>query len=274
MYHLSIVSEESPGQNVVVRATDTDIMVALLYHSRQLKVNLWMDLGHSGDNTRRYAHITALANHIGPVLCKTLPGYHALTGCDYTSSFFGKGKLSPLKKAEKSPLHLEGLGKLGEKTIFTDDDGLVEKYVCSIYGQEVLSSVNEARLTLFMNKYKPSNASSPLDKIKGIDASMLPPCKDVLLQKFARCNYVAYLWKHAHLRHPLENMQPTDHGWKEVNGVLEPVWFIGSQMPTVLSDTMELDDVIEEEDDDDDNDSITDDDSDDNGDSDEDDNDF
>ena len=48
---------------------------------------------------------------------------------------------------------------------------------------------------------------------------MLPPCKDVLIQKLARCNYVAYLWKHAHLRDPLINMQPTDHGWKEDNGV-------------------------------------------------------
>ena len=43
-----------------------------------------MDLGHSSDNARRYVHITELANHLGTAVCKTLPGYHALTGCDYT----------------------------------------------------------------------------------------------------------------------------------------------------------------------------------------------
>ena len=62
VYHLSIVSEASPGQNVVV----------LLYHARQLKVNVWMDLGHSGDNTRRYAHITALANQYFARRCQDI----------------------------------------------------------------------------------------------------------------------------------------------------------------------------------------------------------
>ncbi|CAM1325024.1 Uncharacterised protein g8847 [Pycnogonum litorale] len=92
---------------------------------------------------------------------------------------------------------------------------------------------------------------------------MLPPCKNVLMQKLARCNYVAYLWKHAHLRDPLENIQPTDHLWKEVNGDFVPLWFTGSQMPTMLSKTIEPEDVTDEDedDDDDDNDCITDDDS-------------
>jgi len=272
VYHLSVLSKAIPGQNVVVRATDTDIMVILLYHSRQLKANVWMDLGHSSDNTRRYVHITALANHLGPVVCKALPGYHALTGCDYTSPFFRKGKVNPLKKAQKSALHLEGISMLGETTAFDDDDSLVERYVCSLYGQGALSSVNDARLKIFLQKYKPTDPDSPLEKIKGLDAGMLPPCKNVLMQKLARCNYVAYLWKHAHLRDPLENIQPTDHGWKEVNGDFVPLWFTGSQMPTILSKTMEPEDVTDGDEDDDDNDCITDDDSEDEEDSDDDDN--
>jgi len=131
-----------------------------------------------------------------------------------------------------------------------------------------LSSVNEARLKIFLQKYKPNDPESPLEKIKGLDAGMLPPCKNVPLQKLARCNYVAYLWKHAHLRDPLQNIQPTDHGWKEVNGAFVPIWFTGSQTPNVLSETMEPEDVTdrdedEDDDDDDDNDCFTDDDSDD-----------
>ena len=54
---------------------------------------------------------------------------HALTRCDYTSSFFRKGKVNPLKKSEKCALHLEGLGRFGEKFTIVDSDNLVDTYV-------------------------------------------------------------------------------------------------------------------------------------------------
>ncbi len=79
----------------------------------------------------------------------------------WTSSFYRKGKVNPLKKAEKIGLHLEGLGSLGENTGFVDGDSPVEKYVCSLYGQGALSSVNEARLKIFLQKYKPTDPDSP-----------------------------------------------------------------------------------------------------------------
>ena len=135
--------------------------------------------------------------------------------------------------------HLEGLGSLGENTTFVDGDRLVERYVCSLYGHGSLSSVNETRLKIFLLKYTPTYLGNPLDKIKGIDAGMLPPNKYAIVQTLARCNYVAYLWKHAHLKHPLYNTQPTDQGWKEVSGVYLPLWFSGSQMTTLLSATIE-----------------------------------
>jgi hypothetical protein len=42
-------------------------------------------------------------------------------------------------------------------------------------------------------------------------------------------------------RRPIENKQPTSHGWKEV--FFLPLWFTGSQMPTMLYVTIEPDDV-------------------------------
>ena len=110
-----------PGQNVVIRATDADIVVILLYHARRVNANVWMDVGHSSLNTRRFIHITRLADHLGPILCKALPGYHTLTGCDYTSSFFRKGKVNPLKIAGKKITlkHWEVLERLQHLTIVT-----------------------------------------------------------------------------------------------------------------------------------------------------------
>ena len=54
--HLSMLSKAKSGHNAVVRATDTYIMIILLYHSIQLEANVWMDLTHSSDNTRRHVH--------------------------------------------------------------------------------------------------------------------------------------------------------------------------------------------------------------------------
>ena len=56
-----------------------------------------------------------------------------------------------------------------------------------------------------------------------------------------------HIWKHAHLGDPLENIQPTDHSWKEVNGVFLPLWFM-------LYVTMEPEDVPDGDEDDDDDD--------------------
>lgn len=63
--------------------------------------------GHSSDNTSRYIHITDLEKHLGSVLYKTFPGYHALTRYDYTSPFFRKRKVNLLKMTEKNFLYLE-----------------------------------------------------------------------------------------------------------------------------------------------------------------------
>ena len=49
-------------------------------------------------------------------------------------------------------------------------------------------------------------------------------------------------------------MQPTDHGWEEDNVVSLPLWFTGSHMPNILSETMDPTDVSDGKDDDDDND--------------------
>ena len=48
-------------------------------------------------NEARYWYIPVhtIAAHLGPAKSSALPAFHALTGCDTTSSFFGKGKKLP-----------------------------------------------------------------------------------------------------------------------------------------------------------------------------------
>ena len=50
--HLSVLANTVPGLNVVIRATDADIIVILLYHARCVNTNVCMVVGHSSLNTR------------------------------------------------------------------------------------------------------------------------------------------------------------------------------------------------------------------------------
>lgn len=68
--------------NIVVRASDTDIAVILLYYCHRFKSTLWMDIGTVSKN-RRYVSLTAIWKELGPDLYAALPAFHAFTGSDY-----------------------------------------------------------------------------------------------------------------------------------------------------------------------------------------------
>ena len=83
--------------DVVVRASDTDILVILLYQTARLTSNLWMEVGTTGKDNRRYLSITKIADAICPGVCGALPAFHVLSGCDYTSAFVRKSKKTQLR---------------------------------------------------------------------------------------------------------------------------------------------------------------------------------
>ena len=49
VYHLCQIKS---GSNVVVRASDTDILILLLFFISQLDLRVWIETGQSSDNTR------------------------------------------------------------------------------------------------------------------------------------------------------------------------------------------------------------------------------
>ena len=54
-----------------------------------------------------------LYQKIGDPVCKTFPAYNAFKGCDYTVSFYRKGKLRPLKYLTKDEIMQEVFGSMG-----------------------------------------------------------------------------------------------------------------------------------------------------------------
>ncbi len=81
--------------NVMVRASDTDVLVILIgtlgQQRREVRSmgTVIMDCGTK--NNRRYINITNITDNLEEVqhgLARALPGYHAFTGCDFTSAFY------------------------------------------------------------------------------------------------------------------------------------------------------------------------------------------
>ena len=55
--------------------------------SPDITPKVWMDVGLSSNNTRRYIYISQLTHKLDSNVLKALPGINAFTGCDYTASF-------------------------------------------------------------------------------------------------------------------------------------------------------------------------------------------
>jgi len=231
IWHIKHMCDALEDGNIIIRASDTDVLVILLTHSHLLPAHLWLDVGISSNNTRRYIDVSQLATSMGPQLCGAIAGLHAFTGCDFTASFLRKGKVRPLALMEKNEKFLTAFKKLGESPVIPLD--LLtdfEAFVCSMYGKPHLTSVNLARNALFHQHFAPKNRFQPLYKIKGTDPSNLPPCRSVLLEKLKRTNLVVSVWKTAIISHSC-SWDPQENGWILKDGHYALKWFEGRQVP-------------------------------------------
>ena len=91
VFHIANITAE----HVIVRASDTDFLVILIGANGQERpddrtmADIIMDCGMG--NSRRYINVTNIADVLEerkPGLARALPGYHAFTGCDFTSAFY------------------------------------------------------------------------------------------------------------------------------------------------------------------------------------------
>lgn len=231
-YHVAHMTCE----DILVRCSDTDVLVLLLQLASCVeKHTLVMDFG-SGD-TRRYIDVLEISraySFIHPKFPTALLGLHALTGCDYTSSFYRKGKAKPLQRLENGPSrHIMALASLSSD--HPDIDGVVA-FVCkSLYGCSG-NDINVARHDHFVKKSSGSSGNShAFSRLKRINCASLPPCWKVLKCHLARSSYVARLWRRCDQAIPADR-NATDYGWVEVDEeCLRPLWFEGSALPAFLA---------------------------------------
>ena len=124
--------------------------------------------------------------------CSALIGFHSFTGCDYTSSFFRKGKINSWKKAcEVTPSKsvkskfFAALSVLGNQVTLDDETfSTLEEYTCCLYGSNS-KNINRRKFQKFTQKYERDE--------KYVDLALLPPCRNTLLLHTQRANRAAYL---------------------------------------------------------------------------------
>ena len=218
--------------NILVRSTDTDVFIILLGLSgRSEGINIIMDYG-SG-NHRRYIDVTKLADILEKKqtgITEALIGLHALTGCDFTSCFYRKGKVKPFQWMESDAAHVMALRSLTAEEV---DAQAVPSIVCVLYGFKT-SDINEARYKAFM-RMGGGDENEPLARIMKINCASLPPCAKTLGNHMKRAHYVARIWKRADQTDPTGGASPTDYGWKLSQNCFEPDWYPGSSVPESLT---------------------------------------
>lgn len=235
IYHLSKIEENT---NVVVRGADTDILIILLgnLHKINKNVNIWMEVGVASKNTCRFVDVNAIFNKLGSSMCKSLPAFHSLTGCDYTASFSRKGKLKPLGILKKDQKLQEVFGTFGYNASLSKEQiESVERFICAMYGKPNLSNINDARFDIFYDHCNPKPNQSPFKNLKNFDSAMIPPCKNVLLLKVKRMNQICSIWNNATQNEPTF-YDPLENGWSFNNNKFSPIWFDGPQAPACLND--------------------------------------
>lgn len=150
--------------NFVIKCSDTDIAIIMLGHMHNLindDSNVWLNAGTG--NNQRYINLTKVYEHLGPSLSRSLPGFHALTGCDFNPAFFKRGKQRPLNILMKKPEYQQAFMQFGGPESFTKEliqeniFNTIQKFICEIYNGSGVLDVDAARLQLFFNNYSVNN---------------------------------------------------------------------------------------------------------------------
>ena len=137
---------------------------------------------------RRYIPVQVLCKSLSSVVCEMLPADHALTGCDTTSSFFGKNSMF---KALKEPPNqfsdlsrIEWFSRSKPKTI-----------ISRLYDPKGKSK----RCHIYLNKLRVK-----LETVKDSTLVILPPnaSEDTFKQHVLRSSYHTKMLLNAHIPKP------------------------------------------------------------------------
>ena len=202
--------------HVVIRTVDTGVIVSLSayrHHAQNFDSKVYALLVAGGKSV--HYETTEIALKLGEKVCQGLPFFHALTGCDLTSSFFNQGKckfwdrwMNFREFDQLSDVFVELSTK--PTSISSDQLSLIEKYVCDVYYGNSSESLDEKRMKDFEN--------STHNNLR-----LLPPSRLGLKEHVKRSAYYAGWINHQCIEN-VDLPSPVDWGWGLNGGDFLPVW--------------------------------------------------
>ena len=200
---------------IVVVTDDTDVLVLLLYHFREEMSDIIMMSEMARKRTARKAlsPIREIRNNVGQRAVNQLLVIHAISGCDSTSAMYGHGKVGVFKNITKHR----------DSEILTS---IIES------GSSSHAQVVEAGLRLMTLLYGGKPESDTLNSLRyeGYMSQLsscknqprperLPPTEDAAKYHIMRVHIQVVQWKYLM---DIE-LDAKEWGWKDVNGVLQPI---------------------------------------------------
>lgn len=205
-------------EKVVIWSPDTDVAVIATEHSPSISAEILFATG-TGKH-QRLINLSTIATALGPI-ANHLTAMHAITGCDTTSCFHGKGKKSLFNIIKKHPEHLETLALIGVNFCLATTPPGLELLVCQLYGAKSIT-VNEARYELFRGGNSQERS--------------LPPNLDALNLHAKRANYQAKVWRSS-LSPKINCPSPDGHGWNITDGLITVHWLEEPYAPAEVLQT-------------------------------------
>ena len=197
--------------------SDTDVAIIATEHSCTIPGEVLFATG-TGKH-QRLINLTTIATTLGPV-AKHLTVLHALSGCDTTSCFHGKGEKSLFNIAKRNTKHPEALELIGVDFSLSALPPGLEPLVCELYGAKS-TTVNAAQYELFRGGNSQERC--------------LPPNLDALQLHVKRVNFQAKVW--SAFIPKIECPSPDGHGWKVTDDILSIHWLEQPYAPAEVLQT-------------------------------------
>ena len=133
-----------------------------------------------------YHNVSAAASEFGESICKILPSFHALTGSDFTKTFYRRSKIQSFKNMLTQPSAINLLSFLA--TVRVDVAQIIDFALHIVYNRPKWEKTpGESRYAmLFVIKEK---------KKVFVQTKQLPPDERSLCMKILRANYISYGWE-------------------------------------------------------------------------------
>ena len=154
---------------IMIRTVDTDVVVLAIANFKNIGCQeLWLAFGTG----KKFCYIPAhsIAASLGVDICESLPFFHAVTGCDTTSAFHGRGKKAAYDTWMALSSATPAFKFLSDRPSSVDPVhfGNVERFIVLMYSHSFpLHEINGACHFMFGSNRTIKN---------------LPPTQDALLQ--------------------------------------------------------------------------------------------